>query len=94
MKSAYELAMERLRQSEGADRPLTAGQRTALAEVERQVSAKLAELDILLGGQIAAARAAGDGEKAAELERRKASEIAKSRARADVDKEEIRRGPG
>lgn len=94
MKSAYELAMERLRVSDGEDRLLTAEQRKALAEVDRQLAAKLAELDIMLGSDIAAARAKGDGKQIEELERRKASEIAKSRSRAEADKDEIRRAAG
>ena len=50
-KSAYELAMERLRQKdkeEGVDdRPPTPEQREALAEVRRVAEAKLAEREIL-----------------------------------------------
>ncbi len=92
MKSAYELAMERLRQKDGADRTLSAEQRTALAEVDRVLTAKLAELEIMRGQDIAAAQAAGDAEKAAELRRQLAAEIARSRSRAEADKDEIRRG--
>lgn len=94
MKSAYELAMERLRQRDGADRLLTHEQREAIAEIDRQLRAKLAELEIVMGGEIAAARAGGDAEKLAELERRFAAETAKSRERAEADKDEIRRGGG
>jgi hypothetical protein len=50
MKSAYELALERM-ESQGIDRPkedsLTDAQRAEMAEVRRRVEAKLAELDIL-----------------------------------------------
>lgn len=92
MKSAYELAMERLRQKDGADRTLSVEQRTALAEVDRVLTAKLAELEIMRGQDIAAAQAAGDAEKAVELRRQLAAEIARSRSRAEADKDEIRRG--
>jgi hypothetical protein len=51
MKSAYELAMERLRkQDEEAgveQRPLTDAQKTAIAEVRNFYEAKMAEQDIL-----------------------------------------------
>jgi hypothetical protein len=51
MKSAYELAMERLRkQDEEAgveQRPLTDAQKTAIAEVRNFYEAKMAEQDVL-----------------------------------------------
>ena len=50
-KTAYELAMERLRQKdkEGGvvERPLTADQKHAIAEVRRVYEAKVAEREIL-----------------------------------------------
>jgi hypothetical protein len=50
-KTAYELAMERLRQKDreaGVDeQPLTDAQRTAIAEIRSFYDAKLAERDIL-----------------------------------------------
>jgi hypothetical protein len=50
MKSAYELALERL-EKQGIDRPreenLTAEAREKMAEVRRKAEAKLAELEIL-----------------------------------------------
>jgi hypothetical protein len=50
-KSAYELAMERLRKQddeEGAlDRPLTDDQKKAIAEARRACQAKLAQLEIM-----------------------------------------------
>ena len=52
LKSAYELAMERLRAQDrktGAEkeRPLTDAQKKAIAELRREATAKLAELEIL-----------------------------------------------
>lgn len=50
-KSAFELAMERLRQKDRADgvveRPMTDAQRTRIAEIRAFYEAKLAELAIL-----------------------------------------------
>ena len=48
MKSAYELALERL-ESQGVERPeaLTAEQREQVAELRRQADARIAELEIL-----------------------------------------------
>jgi hypothetical protein len=50
-KSAYELAMERLRQKDAAagidERPLTVEQKAAIADARQFYDAKLAELEIL-----------------------------------------------
>ncbi len=57
LKSAYELAMERLREkdaSEGAaGRPLTDAQKAAIAEARSVCTAKLAELEILHRSRLA-----------------------------------------
>jgi hypothetical protein len=51
MKSAYELAMERLRKSDAEagieHKPLTDAQRTAIAEIRSVYEAKLAEIQVL-----------------------------------------------
>ena len=68
-KSAYELAMERLRrkdQEEGiAERPVTDDQREAIAEIRRVAEARLAEREIL---HQSALRRTSDPEAAAQLE--------------------------
>lgn len=55
MKSAYELAMERLRAKDrdaGIERqPLTDAQKAAIAEIRNVYEAKLAELDVLHQGR-------------------------------------------
>ena len=57
-KSAYELAMERLRQKdkdEGVEaKPLSAKQRAAIAEAKSVAEAKLAEREILFKSKLAA----------------------------------------
>jgi hypothetical protein len=56
LKSAYELAMERLRKSDadaGVERrPVTDAQKSAIAEIRNFYEAKLAELDVLHRGQV------------------------------------------
>ena len=63
-KSAYELAMERLRQKDTeagiGERPLTAGQKAAIAEARQIYGAKVAEREIL---HQAALRTAGTHEE-------------------------------
>jgi hypothetical protein len=68
-KSAYELAMERLRKKdrdEGvSERPLSAEQRESIAEARRVAEARLAEREILYQSAI---RRIADPEAAATLE--------------------------
>jgi len=56
LKSAYELAMERLRKSDEAagiqHEPVTDEQKAAIAEIRNFYEAKLAEVEVLHQGQI------------------------------------------
>ena len=72
-KTAYELAMERLREKDREEgtaehRPLDADQKRRIAELRSTAKAKLAELEILHRDQSAAA--GGDAVKLAELDER------------------------
>ena len=61
MKSAYELAMERLAKSDPAKgKPLTAAQKARLAELDRVYQGKWAEREILLKKQLDEAYAEAD----------------------------------
>lgn len=68
-KSAYELAMERLRQKDREqgveEKPLTDAQREAIAEARRVAEARLAEREILFHSAL---RRTGDPDAAAQLE--------------------------
>jgi hypothetical protein len=71
LKSAYELAMERLTAEDRAagragTRSLTEAQKERIAELRRTARAKLAELEILHRKNVAAVR--GDPEQIRELE--------------------------
>ncbi len=93
MKSAYELAMERLKASDPEAAPaLTAAQKKELAEIDRRSKAKLAEREIFLNQQIAAARAAGNAEEYEKLR----EELRRERARIEEEREDaknkVRRG--
>ncbi len=59
MKSAYELAMERLSKA-GPEKKLTAGQKARLAEIDNRYQAKLAERETFLQGLLVKAEAADD----------------------------------
>ncbi len=91
-KSAFELAMERLKrkdQEEGTvERPLTEDQRTRIAEVRRIVEAKLAEREILLRSALDSAR---DPEAYAAIEEEYRRDRERIVANREREIEEIRR---
>jgi hypothetical protein len=58
MKSAYELAMERL-ERQAPTQQLTAEQKSAIAEIDSTYRAKIAERELFLKGEIAKEMAAG-----------------------------------
>ena len=91
MKSAYELAMERL-QKQSPARKLTAAQKTAIAEIETAAKAKIAEQELFLRGKANAALAEGKYEDAAQLEQQLVHEIRRANEDADAKKEKIRGG--
>jgi len=68
MKSAYELAMERL-ERQAPTRKLSEEQKNAIAEIDSTYRAKLAERELFLKGEIAKARGAGKLEEAESLQR-------------------------
>ncbi len=91
MKSAYELAMERLNRSAPAAPPLSAQQKERLAETDRIYQGKIAERAIFLQEKIATALSTGDLAAVEELEKQKASERLRLEEEREVEKERIRR---
>ena len=92
MKSALELAMERLEQKDGKIAPLSTAQKQALAEVDSRAKAKTAETEILMQQRLAAARASGAPAQIEEVEGQLRTDLNRIRRRAEDDKERIRRG--
>lgn len=90
LKSALDLAMERLAQRDGTLARLSAAQKAALAEVDRKTKAKLAEREIL--GSDRLAKAGEDPEKIEPIKAEQRAEIGKIKARAEEEKERIRKG--
>ena len=68
MKSAYELAMERL-EKQAPTKQLTAAQKEAVAEIESTYKARHAERELFLEGEIAKAMARGSISDAEEFQR-------------------------
>jgi hypothetical protein len=91
MKSAYELAMERLEQKSPSVK-LTEQQKAGIAEVDSLTKAKIAEREVFLRGEIAKSEAAGKFEEVAELEAQLARDIRRINADAEDKKEKIRKG--
>jgi hypothetical protein len=92
MKSAFELAMERLDKRDGKLAVLTADQKRAIAEAESKAKAKTAEVEIMFQQKLSAAQATNDPAQREEVERQKRSELDKIRQQAEAEKERIRRG--
>jgi len=93
IKSAYELAMEKLAAKlPPAGRKPTRVQRAKLARLDNVYTAKIAERELELKPKIAAAQAKGDAEAAQKLEETLRAEIAKLRSRLEAEKEVVRRG--
>ena len=88
MKSAYELAMERLNKAAPATK-LTAAQKKQLAELDSQYAAKIAGREIALNGEIA--RAAEDFEKEDALRDQLVNERKKLQAELEEKKDQVRR---
>jgi hypothetical protein len=90
MKSAYELAMERLQKS-APSVPLTEEQRQEIAGIDERFRARIAEREIFLQGELAKARASADPSEAAAIEKQLASELRRLREECEEKKEAVRR---
>jgi len=91
MKSAYELAMERL-EKQSPTQQLSEAQKTAIADIETGAKAKVAEQELFLKDKIAGAAAEGKYEEAAQLEQQLAHEIRRINEDAEKKKEKVRSG--
>ena len=92
MKSAYELAMERLAKSEPAAAPLTAEKKARLGEIDRVYQGKIAEREIFLKQQLDTALGAQKFDDADKIRQQIAGEKARLAEERDEEKERVRRG--
>ena len=93
MKSAYELAMERLSKSDpAASRPMTPEQRTKLAEVDRLYQGKTAEREIFLKQHLNEALAGQDADEVEKIRKQMASEKARLEEEREAEKDRVRKG--
>jgi hypothetical protein len=85
MKSAYEIAMEKMRASSGPDRKLTEEQKERIAEIDRRYNAKVAEAKLTFDGKLAGAPPA---ERAA-VEQERVSELTRLDEQREAEKESV-----
>jgi hypothetical protein len=91
MKTAYELAMERLGKTSPAAK-LSDEQKRALADLDSVYRARLAEREIASKSALAAAEEKGDLEAAELVQQQLVGERRKLQAELEEKKERIRRG--
>jgi hypothetical protein len=88
MKTAYELAMERLNKDAPAKK-LSPAQKQELAELDAKYAAKIAEREIALNAEMT--KAPDDVEKGKSLREQLAHERKKIQAELEEKKEQVRR---
>jgi hypothetical protein len=89
MKSAYELAMERL-QKASPSLSLTDEQKKELAEVDSKYQAKIAEKELFLKDQIRKAQTEGKVDDIDFLQKQLASEVRRLQGECEATKEKLR----
>ena len=89
MKSAYELAMERLEKTQPSV-ALNEDQKKQLADIDSTYRAKIAERELVLRDEIRKAQTAGNLEDVEKLEKQLTSEIARLREDCEAKREKLR----
>jgi len=95
LKSAYELAMERLKAKDRDDGveesgPLTSAQKSRIAEVRQEAQAKLAELEILHKKNLAGTR--GDPDEVKKIEEHYRTDRSRVESRLESAIARVKRG--
>jgi hypothetical protein len=92
MKSAYELAMERLAKSDpDGGRPLSPEKKARLAEVDAVYKGRIAEREIFLKKQLEDTLSAGKYDEAEKVRAQMAAERARLEEEREDEKERVRR---
>jgi len=89
MKTAYELAMERLGKT-SPDRKVSTEDKRQLADLESQCAARIAQRELLIEGEMAQAINRGDDEALEQLRKQLASDRKTIRAEFEEKKEKVR----
>jgi len=93
MKSAYELAMERLNKKSPTVK-LSAQQKREIAELESKCAAKIAERELAIKGEIVKAVDKGDFEAVEQLEKQLVADRKSLQAGLEEKKEKVRKSNG
>lgn len=91
MKSAYELAMERLDKADPSNKQtLNDDQKARLAEIDRVYQGKSAEREIFLHQKLEAALSEGNADEADQMRQQMASEKARLNEECEMGKDRVR----
>ncbi|NLB56394.1 MAG: hypothetical protein GX811_11640 [Lentisphaerae bacterium] len=88
LKSAWELAMERMDAKDGQLKKLTEDQKSKIAEIEQTAKAKIAEHEIMFKERLF--KAGGDHIATDQILKEKAVALQKIRDKAEQEKEHVR----
>lgn len=89
MKTAYELAMERLQKGQPTV-SLTDDQKKQLAEIDATFKAKIAEREVFLKDQILKAQSGGKFDEVEQLEKQLVAEVRRLSEDCEAQKEKLR----
>jgi len=88
MKSAYELAMERLEKESPFGKPLTNAQKAEISEIQQKADAKIAETKILADDEMKKVR--GDIQALQQIKARMQDDIRREEEACEQKKQEVR----
>ena len=91
MKSAYELAMERLNKTSPTVK-LTDAQKKEIAELESKCAAKIAERELVIKDEIAKSAAKGEFDEIEKLQKQLVSDRKSAQAELEEKKARVREG--
>jgi hypothetical protein len=91
MKSAYELAMERLQKASPSS-SFTDEQKKELADIDSKYQAKIAEKELFLKDQIRKAQSEGQADDIDSLQKQLVSDVQRLREECEAKKEKLRAG--
>lgn len=88
MKSAYELAMERLEKEKPSGPPMSDEQKKAIAEINEKYEAKIAQAKIMANQELISAQ--GDYQVAEQIQARLRNDIQKLEEEREYKKQQVR----
>jgi hypothetical protein len=90
LKSAFDLAMDRMAQRGEGLSALSDEKKAALAEIGTRAKAKIAELEILFAKTLEKARESNDAERIAKVEAEHREAVARIRNREEEERRKVR----